>query len=381
MKTEQVKELLKRYNDGQASVKEADAVNDWVEQELEQTSWNKSEEDKVAFGIALKLKIDAQINLGSEKEASGTNSLKVTRFRMISAIAAAIAIVLLGTIVFWRMRNEDASRRYANDIAPGKNTAVLKLANGQKINLDERNGTLDTLNGIKIEKAANGVVVFTILDRNADASNQKNTIETPAGGQHQVVLADGTKVWLNAASSLTFPGEFGGQQKRIVSLTGEAYFEVTKDKTHPFLVETAKQEVEVLGTHFNINAYSNEDNIKTTLLEGSVQVSASGQHEVLSPNQQSVFRNNALQVSEIDPALAIDWKNGEFRFKDEPLESILRKLSRWYGVRFVSELDENNTPSFTGSVSRFDNISSVLTMLEETGNIRFFIKNKIITVK
>ncbi len=383
MKTEQAKQLLTRYLAGNASAKEIHMVESFIEEELLANSWNISEEQKKIFGLKLKEGIDQQV-LGNGKATKG---LKVqSKFRkiwMVSAAAAAvIAVVTLACFYVVKIKNESWSNRFANDVAPGGNNAVLTLSDGRKINLtDSKTGELASLNGISIKKAANGLLVLSVVN---DASNvnqdQLNTIETPTGGQYQVNLPDGSQVWLNAGSKLKFPTRFAGLH-RTVELNGEAYFEVAKDKSHPFVVQNDKQDVEVLGTHFNINGYDNEPVIKTTLLEGSVRVSNKSGEKIITPGEQSVVYGNYLEVKEIDPALAIDWKNGEFRFKDESLTSILRKLSRWYGVKFEMENSYEKMPSFSGSVSRFDQISVVLKMLEETGNIKFYINGKVVTVK
>ncbi|WP_159451628.1 FecR family protein [Pedobacter africanus] len=275
---------------------------------------------------------------------------------------------------------------YASDVKPGGNKATLTLANGKKISLtDAENSTITEQLGVKITKTANGQLVYTLLGQ-TDAFNKKlatqfNTIETPTGGQYQINLPDGTSVWLNAASSLKYPVMFDKAQRRV-ELSGEGYFEVSKDKKRPFVVATAKYEVEVLGTHFNVNSYRDEALSKTTLLEGSVRINAiakkketPGSGILLLPGQQAVLSDEANKVLAVDTEEAVAWKNGYFLFNEESLESIMKKIERWYGVD-VQYKDKPESIQFMGRVSRSKNISAVLKALETAGNVRFEITGK-----
>ncbi|MBO9674346.1 MAG: FecR domain-containing protein [Sphingobacteriaceae bacterium] len=384
MKTEQAKQLIQHYLDGTASAKEVHLVDSFVEQQLLENTWTADEAQKAAFGRKLKARIDAQRLKDEDNRQNPVVRPKTITRRLwiIAASAAVLALCVIGGLFAIKNRTEDRSARYANDVAPGGNRAILTLADGRKIDLSEsKTGELAITNGLNVKKAADGLLVFSVIDNgDAKVEGRNNTITTPSGGQYQVNLPDGTQVWLNAETKFDFPGHFNGKN-RLVELDGEAYFEVSKDKNHPFIVKSKKQEVEVLGTHFNINSYENSSGIKTTLLEGSVKVKGSGGEKVIAPGEQSVLYGNTIAVNAVDPAFAIDWKNGEFRFKNESLSSIMQKLSRWYGVQFVMNVRSEQMPSFSGSVSRFDNISEVLKMLEETGNIKFYINGKVITVK
>ncbi|SDC19257.1 FecR family protein [Pedobacter soli] len=384
MKTEQAKQLIQHYLDGTASAKEVHVVDSFVEQQLLENNWSADEAQKAAFGEKLKARIDAQRLKGEEgsKNVVGKPKTITRRLWIIAASAAVLALCVIGGLFAIKNRTEDRTERYANDVAPGGNRAILTLADGRRIDLsDSKTGELATTNGLNIKKAANGLLVFSVIDKGVAKEERKNnTITTPSGGQYQVNLPDGTMVWLNAETKFSFPSHFNGKN-RWVELDGEAYFEVSKDKNHPFIVKSKKQEVEVLGTHFNIDSYDNSMGTKTTLLEGSVKIKGAGGEKVIAPGEQSVLYGNTIKVNAVDPAFAIDWKNGEFRFKNESLPSIMQKLSRWYGVRFVMDVRYELMPSFSGSVSRFDNISEVLKMLEETGNIKFYINGKVVTVK
>lgn len=379
MKTEQTKALLKKYLNENASPKEKHLIDAFIEEQLLLNSWDTSAREKQNLGLKIKQSIDNELFDKVKFIKPKSNFLKLWQ---ISAAAAIIIAFVLSGLYFVRTRNESPEERFANDIQPGGNLAVLTLSDGRKINLaTSKTGELANVDGISVKKSANGLLVFTVLnvDENINAENF-NTIETPLGGQYQVNLPDGSKVWLNAGTKLKFPSHFAGS-KRVVELGGEAYFEVAKDKMHPFVVNSGTQQVEVLGTHFNVNSYGNEPAVKTTLLEGAVKVSNFNTEKLIAPGEQAILNNNRFDVRQVDVTTAVDWKNGEFRFQDEGLKSILRKLSRWYGVKFILADGLDNLPAFSGSVSRFDQISVVLKMLEETGNIKFYINGKVVTVK
>lgn len=306
-------------------------------------------------------------------------------FRLWPRIAAAASVILcLGIGAYFYLHSSpntnQITRNQKQDVAPGGNRAYLTLANGKRITLtDARNGMLAKQAGVTITKTANGQVEYSIShnNHNSGATDEYNTIETPKGGEYEVKLPDGTDVWLNAASSLKYPASFAAHKERKVELHGEAYFEVAKDKSHPFIVSTAKQEVKVLGTHFNINSYTDEPSTKTTLLEGSVQLNGT---TILKPGEQaSLSTSGAIDVTEVNVNKAIAWKNGKFVFTSESIESIMRKLARWYNVEVVYEDDFTDQP-FTGSISRSDNISKILDKITFTQAVHFKIEGRRITV-
>lgn len=303
--------------------------------------------------------------------------------------AAAVLFAIATSIYFYKngaLTLGDKPHQYASDALPGGNKAILVLANGKRISLnDVHNGDVVEEAGLAITKTSDGQLVYTIKNSSAatDQENAFNTIETPKGGMWQIKLPDGSSVWLNAASSLTYPLAFAKGKDRAVGLKGEAYFEIAKDDLHPFIVKTSKQDVQVLGTHFNINAYSDETSVKTTLLEGSVLVSPNqhvGAPMVLKPGEQSVLTNTGINVHEVDADESIDWKNGYFMFSNERQESIMRKIARWYNVKVTYADAEARAVTYYGSISRFENVSKVLRKFEQTGEVRFEINNDHITV-
>lgn len=298
--------------------------------------------------------------------------------------AAALAAVIFG---FWFSTsqqttiNPNARVVNKNDIAPGGNKAVLTLANGEVIDLSSDK------NGIVIHAGqlaySDGTEIKTNGTNASEEPAQLNTIATPVGGQYQVILQDGTKVWLNAASSLRYPSRFNNKE-RNVEISGEAYFDVTHDEKRPFKVRSKGQQVEVLGTAFNIMAYDNEDMVKTTLLRGAVRVAGLGPLKAkivtLLPGQQSLLTAQQISVNN-NPDLeeVVSWKNGYFKF-NEDIKNIMNKIARWYNIEVVYRPGVDLSQTFSGEVSKSRNVSVLLKVMELTGNVHFKIEERRIIV-
>lgn len=273
----------------------------------------------------------------------------------------------------------------SQDVRPGGNKATLILSGGQTLSLtDAETGELSEDAGVAISKTTDGEIIYTPDTHHRDAGQRTgearvNIIQIPNGGQYQVRLQDGTKVWLNAASTLKYPVDFTAEKERSVVLEGEAYFEVAKDPLHPFIVKSAGQTVEVLGTHFNINSYRDERSIKTTLLEGSVRVNG---HTTLKPGQQSqVSGESTTVINNADTEEAVAWMNGYFKFNGN-LETTMAKIARWYNIEVEYKMSPDPNFVFRGEISKNRNLSEVLQMLGYTGNIHFEINgNKVIVTK
>lgn len=270
--------------------------------------------------------------------------------------------------------------RVSNDAPPGGNKATLTLANGKTIVLNgAQNGVLINNGNIKVHKSGDGQVVYQAL-RNSDGNaSSVNTLTTPIGGQYRIELPDGSKVWLNAASSLKFPEVFSGKA-RIVELSGEAYFEVSKNKDMPFKVRSRLGEVEVLGTHFNVMSYNDEVSMKTTLLEGSVRVNAGKEAKILKPGEQGVLNQsgNVNVVDDVDLEGEVAWKNGMFQFNDADIELVMRQVSRWYDLNVTYE-GRAPVKRLTGKIPRTAKASELLSILEYSG-LKFKMQGKNITV-
>jgi hypothetical protein len=298
--------------------------------------------------------------------------IKPFQWFKISAVAATI-LVLFSISIYFYLNNQPqpVAQIIKQDIKPGGNKAILTLANGQQIILsDVQNGQLAQQGNIIIHKTIDGLVVYSaIVDakqtNKANAVIAYNTISTPRGGQYQVILPDGSHVWLNAASSIKYPTAFAGKI-REVEITGEAYFEVAHNAAKPFRVITNSQIVQVLGTHFNINSYDNEEAIKTTLLEGSVRIMAKNNIRVLKPGEQAKLSSDGdLKVAEANLTETVAWKNGLFYFENSSLQNVMRQLARWYEVEIEYE-GKIPDRTFTGKIQRNVNLSEVLEILKFT---------------
>ncbi len=252
---------------------------------------------------------------------------------------------------------------------------MLTLSDGSVINLSAVNdGDIASSQGLQITKTHDGQLMYSmkpssLTEEKSLKSENYNIISTPRGGKYQIILVDGTKVWLNASSSLKFPTSFAANQ-RSVEVTGEAYFEVTKNEVKPFYVVTKGQTIEVLGTKFNVSAYSDEKNLTTTLLEGSVKINAGKQSIIIKPGEQSVLEKDQLEIGTTNIDEAIAWKNDKFKFNNENIVSLMRKISRWYDVE-VEFRGKISNEGFGGQVSRSRNISEVLEVLQLTGLVHF----------
>jgi ferric-dicitrate binding protein FerR (iron transport regulator) len=321
-----------------------------------------------------------------EKTGIAKPVVQMRWFRWVAA--AAVLILMLGSAAYLVFYNNNAAdkvakgttqkERFRNDIPPGGNKAVLTLADGSTIILDNvQNGTLAQQGNTKVIKE-DGKLAYNLTSTGINEVLY-NTISTPRGGQYQVDLPDGSRVWLNAASSLHFPTAFVGKERRV-EITGEAYFEVAKNKAQPFIVSVNGAEVQVLGTHFNVMAYNDENAIKTTLLEGSVKFVNGSTSSLLKPGQQSQLSENGQVkvVSNVDVDAVTAWKNGNFDFQGEDIETVMRQLSRWYNVDVVYR----NKPDelFYAEIPRNTKLSDVLKALELTGKLRFGIEGKKIIV-
>jgi len=299
--------------------------------------------------------------------------------------AAAALLIFLSGIYFYNTRRGSAhpiaaQTPPAHHTIPGHNKAILQLADSSSIVLDDTNtGLLAQQGNTKILKLNNGQLAYNTIS-DSKTTTLFNTVSTPRGGQYQIVLPDGSKVWLNAASSLRFPTAFTGTQ-RNVTLSGEGYFEIAPNKDMPFIVQTGDLKVEVLGTSFNVMSYSNDDAIHTTLLSGAVRISSpTGSTGTLKPGQQASFLTNtrSFTVREADIESVTAWKNGLFQFNGDNIQTIMRQIERWYDVDvyYPGPIPEGH---FSGTVGRDKDLLKVLRILEES-DLKFTINGKKLTV-
>lgn len=339
---------------------------------------------------------DAMFSRLTGKTEKGKNK-SIRKIVIWKRVAAAVLILVVGSLGVYVLRDKKMERhRLAGevfekvDLQPGGNKAILTLGNGSKIILDSsRNGLLSFQNGTKIVKDSSGLLRYSIASnakgQRARGNVPYNTITTPRGGQYEVVLPDGSRVWLNAASSLKFPTAFEGD-KREVTMTGEAYFEISSLQTSsgggavvPFIVHAPSSSgdvaIKVLGTHFNVMAYEDEEAVKTTLIEGAVRVSKGRKDLLLKPGQEaSVKQNGEMELMKnVNVMQASAWKNNLFWFENSDVEEVMKQLSRWYDVDIVIEGEIPDL--FTGSIPRSLSFSRVFEVLQQTGSIHYKIEN------
>lgn len=314
------------------------------------------------------------------RDILATSAVKKIGRRWWTYVAAAIIIAALGIGLYQYTHQKPVQPAVAtippkNDALPGGNKAILKLANGRNIVLDSAaNGSLAVQGNANVVKLANGRLAYQNR-QNAQREPVYNTVSTPRGGQYNLTLSDGTQVWLNAASSITFPTDFTGD-RREVTVTGEAYFEVAGNNTKPFHVLYDHTDIQVLGTHFNVNTYEDEAFARTTLLEGRVRVVSGGQQILLLPGQQAAQAADGQlsKNTKVDLEQVMAWKNGLFNFDGADLQQVLRQLGRWYDVDVVYE---GNVPErrFGGEIPRDLNLSQVLKVLQKV-EVKFRIDGK-----
>lgn len=364
-----------------------------------------NEMEKVNAGAAME-RIKSKIRFTDVKVVSGKK-------RWISYSAAASIILGIGLVIFFMANRKTKTGKAeivkTNVIKPGGNFAELILANGKVVNLYEaKNGLIDSTNGNEVLKSADGQISY---ENHSNAENVFHVLKTPAGGQYSVTLPDGSRVWLNSLSSLKYPVSFSGTE-RVVELEGEGYFEIRplpkplsegEGLKTPFIVKVNGMRVEVLGTHFNINAYSDEPSVNTTLLEGKVLVSRGvgksgvgksgvgksgspddrksgvGSWELKPGEQARLIENGEFKIeSNVDINEVVAWKNGMFQFKDAPIESVMRQVARWYNVEINYEGKPNH--HFNATIYRKEPVEKLLHYLEQTNEVHFRVEGKRIVV-
>jgi ferric-dicitrate binding protein FerR (iron transport regulator) len=403
MNQNKLDELLSLFTEGKISKDEFEQLFDYLR------SGNDDQEIHFSMDQELrKMKVCASLSkeeknsifedvLKGEQEYQNTDSdryvkLNIRAWHQIGVAASLLAILSIG-LFFYSNRTVNSHKEFSKSstteekviIKPGGDKAVLTLSDGSKIILeDAKNGLLANQAGVSIQKTAEGELLYSFAknERNIPEIIPSdviyNKIETPYGGKYQINLPDGSKVWLNSASSLRFPAFFSGNT-REVELNGEAYFDVARNPDMPFKVITKDQIVEVLGTRFNINSYSDEESFKTTLIEGSVKIIYKDRVVLLSPGQQFQPSLKSSKVIEADNEEVIAWTKGYFLFKDEDIHSIMRKVSRWYNVEVTYSGDIPDV-GFGGNISRSKDIHEVLNVLQLTNAVHFKVEGRRITV-
>jgi transmembrane sensor len=375
-----IKELAEKWATGKLSEEESSWLEKWYAgfDDTKVHVTGSRHPDSEALRSAMLNNIRTELKIGKRP---------VAEFFSFKRVAIAASVILFSVVcAYYFLPKEQPSYTASlikNDLAPGSNKAILTLSNGKQIFLDgSKSGHLGTEGSTMVNKTDSGSISYLASGKSPLTAIVYNTMTTPKGGQYSVVLADGTKVVLNAGSSITYPVIFTGSERKV-KLTGEAYFEVAHNKLKPFHVETKDQDVQVLGTHFNINAYTEETSTRTTLLEGSVKVSligATSESLVLVPGQQAVVHDAQMTRLTVDAEDATAWKDGLFVFDNETLEHALVKISRWYDLQVVYEDEAARKITVGGSVSRFERVSGLLHLFERSGKVHFKLSGKTLTV-
>ncbi|SDE58797.1 FecR family protein [Mucilaginibacter pineti] len=319
-----------------------------------------------------------------ENIMSGTPVRQMHTSRKWIRYAAAAILLFSASIGFYLLNRTSApaqSGLYAKKTVSEHehNKAVLTLSDGSHVTLNsKRSGVIATQNQVPVNQSANGEIAYQPNVIPKSLKPTFNILATPLGGQYAITLIDGTKVWLNAMSSLKYPVTFTGNERRV-ELSGEGYFEVAKNKSMPFIVTVNNSEVKVYGTHFNIMGYASENSTGVTLLEGSVKVTNDSRSKMLLPGQQAAIKDHMILISPADGEQAIAWKNGNFNFAHERIDVIMRKLSRWFDID-VSYQGEVTREGFVGTLPRSTDLAQILKTLELTGLVHFKVNGRSVTV-
>jgi len=379
------------------STEERQQLNAWLQEDSENHALYEELMDEEKLGNDLYELNTYDHNLAYERLAqrlfSQTTTGKRIYFRIRWYMVAAVLLLVAGGITYFALNKAEkpipkpvvvVAQKKSPGIAPDTKKAVLILADGSTISLNEmNNGDIAQQGNVIIHKDQNGQLKYK-LTGNAANTNSFNTLRTPRGGEYQVTLDDGTKIWLNSASTLQFPVHFNANDRRVV-LTGEAYFEVAASiapqtgHKRPFTVWVDNMEVQAIGTAFNISAYKEDNRSQTTVVEGLVKVNRNNTSNLLLPGKKLIAADSTVSIEDADVKQEIAWKNGEFVFRNTSLRMVMNELARWYDMDVVYD---PGVPSlhFSGEVERESDIKKVLQMLEYTGGVTFTIVNRIITV-
>ncbi|KRT15804.1 hypothetical protein ASU31_12525 [Pedobacter ginsenosidimutans] len=371
--------LLEKYLAGKSTRKEEALLDEYYKRLEAMSDVDLSDEQEHAMKASILEKIESRI---STPEEQSKQTLKHS-YRIWYAAASILIMIAVGSFFIRKDKKAEMVSKVPvdikQDIRPGSNKAVLTLSSGEQIVLTQPHaGILAREGAAQIIKKENGELVYNLGDKTSEHNTKPvyNTITVPRGGQYQLVLSDGSKVLLNAASSLTYPAEFSGRY-RNVELKGEGYFEVAKNASMPFIVKAGDVEVRVLGTHFNISAYSDDANITTTLIEGAVSMNKGKQTKRLAPGQQgiSAYTNSEISVQPANIEQTMGWVKGNFVFKDLNIKEVMKIAGRWYDIE-VEYRGNVQSKKFGGTTSRFSNITELLDYMKITGGVNYKIEGR-----
>lgn len=390
-KKPEIEEIYQRFLKNEATAAEIEAlflcfetgvdveIHQLISGFMENATEESADSKRITHLEDLQMKINAKLNLSQEAEVSHKHHATINKLfglPLYRMVASLLIIAFLSFAGYYYINKQSQ----AEQIKPGGNYATLLTNAGQKIDLKSAsNQIVQSLGGVTIRKTADGQIVYTALPGSQNSEEEWNSIITPLGGRYKIILSDGSLVMLNSGSKLEFPIGFRGKERRV-KLTGEAYFEVTKDPSKPFIVVSGRGLTEVLGTKFNVSNYPEDQVIKTTLLEGKVKFTdnVSQGMKVLLPGEQASLSGDHMQVSEVNAADFMAWKDNKFIFKNEELAVIMHQLSRWYDI----DVDYNSLPErrLYANISANVNLSEVLRMLSVTSDLKFNVDGRRVSV-
>lgn len=380
---DKIKNLIDKIIAGKASKEEEECVNDYFSKDGSYSEWDNS-----VMGNKNEVKQDLRIRIeGKIRHKKETNPI-LRQLLPISKVAASLLFIcLLGWYMVEKDPPEADYKKAQNEtIVPGRERGSLILSNGSEINLETiAIGEQINHSNVFVSKNKAGEIEYSFLNLEKGAQAAKihqdlNVLTTPLGGRFTIVLADGSKVWLNSGSKLIFPNQFS-ESKREVSIVGEAYFQIAKNEKQPFIVHTNKTQIQVLGTEFNVNAYVNEPENITTLIEGNIQLKVGDAIQPVLPGQQVVMKEgeSSMLVTEADIETITAWKHNNFVFKNQNIRTIMKEISRWYNVEVEYEGNMENK-FFDVFVSRRKDIREILSMIELTESVHFIIEGRRVRV-
>lgn len=391
-KHKKIGELIYKYAQGDLTNEEKNVLEAWLNEneknkDILEELMNPENVSEALTAYHPKNKLRIKENLWNairpQLKDFRDSSFRKKIIRITSIAAAAVLIVSLTIFFLWKADDKASSNRMvSNDIvAPSQNKATITLANGQKLLLDSAlSGTLVLQGDQKLIRQADGKLIYKESEEVKNSEPVFNTLENPKGSKVvDLTLSDGTHIWLNAGSSLTFPVSFPDHE-RVVTLKGEGYFKVSHNPSKPFIVNTGDAKIQVLGTEFNVNAYQNNANIKVTLLKGSVKLNTKTATRDLKPGQQASIQDGISISNNVNLDEVMAWKNNRFIFNDSGIEEIMKQLENWYNIK-VEYIGKPTNEVFMGSISRNVNLSQILALLSETQAVHFEIIGNRVIVK
>lgn len=355
-------------------------LNVWLEEsDSHKALFARIQDEKMQYGDIQKI---LSYDAGGAWQVVQQKAARRRRKRLTRVYRVAVSVVIIfGVAIAFLLREESTPVVpvvKVEEITPGRSMAKLTVASGDVYHLDSLH-QVDLITSL----AENNGKEVVFIDRQLEEGEREikyNKVEIPRGGEYQIVLGDGTRVYLNAQTELRFPESFASSEQRLVYLSGEAYFEVTKNPSKPFIVQCKDYAVKVLGTSFNVNSYEGDKTSKTTLATGKVEIDMDGKQTILNPGQQAIIKNGEVNVKEVDVEVYTTWMFDNFRFQSESIQEIMTKLSRWYVIDVFYMNESVRNYHFTGYLPRYAKIADVLELLSLTTNIKFDVKDKTVIV-